>query len=268
MQKLTEEFERMSERFYLWQKFVPVIARFFLVATFFEDGFRMFWDWDLQMDYVGGKVGRTFASLFLVLSAIMQIVGGTLVVLNHQTEHAAFLLLSNIVLQALVYGIFSDVGLMLRNLALAGGLLLLVSEKRMNEGRRAILTAPISSPSKSVQYLQFTGRVLLVLLIVAHMPFKLADLTFIDVIMLFFCGVLLVMVVSGFKTRLSALVLVIITGVTNIAWNNFWQLEHSHPERDFFQYYFFQTLSILGGLMLLVAVGPGELSVDAQKKRF
>jgi len=268
MDSFVTNVESRLDRFSTYEKHVPVVSRFLLVATFFEDGLRMFWDWNLQMVFVGDKLGKTLATLFLICSALMQIAGGTMVVANSsKMDVAIYILLANIAMQAIIYGIFTDTVLMLRNLALVGGLLMLLSEKRLADGKREILHAPITSPSNPTRWLQLGGRVLLVLLIVAHLPMSPSDFTVANLFMIIVSLVLLGMVVVGFKTKVSAVLLLVAVSVTNIVWNNFWILDYHHPERDYYQYFFFQTISILGGLMLLVTVGPGDLSLDEHNKK-
>ena len=92
-----------------------------------------------------------------------------------------------------------------------------------------------------------------------------------------------VMVAVGFKAKWSAIILVMILSVFNILVNNFWtvsygclakyrnanvtlQLHQNHPHKDFAKYDFFQILSIVGGLLLLVNMGPGQVSFDEKKK--
>jgi uncharacterized membrane protein YphA (DoxX/SURF4 family) len=93
-----------------------------------------------------------------------------------------------------------------------------------------------------------------------------------------------VMVAVGFKAKWSAAFLVVVLSIFNVFANNWWSVHSAHPQRDFLKYDFFQTLckyrilrhvlcliyfaAIVGGLILLVNMGPGGLSVDEKKKTF
>ncbi|KAJ2340590.1 ER-derived vesicles protein erv29 [Coemansia sp. RSA 2671] len=81
-------------------------------------------------------------------------------------------------------------------------------------------------------------------------------------------GLSCLMVAVGFKAKYSAIVLVTILSVFNLAVNNWWTIDFNPVHRDFVKYDFFQTLSIMGGFLLLVNVGPGGFSVDEKKKNF
>lgn len=132
-------------------------------------------------------------------------------------------------------------------------------------------------------YFQLAGRVLLIFLFVGFV--FAGEWSFGRVVVILLGAVACVMVVVGFKAKWSAVMLVVILSVFNLLVNNFWtvsfgsslsddirwlilysQLHHNHPHKDFAKYDFFQILSIVGGLLLLVNMGPGQFSVDEKKK--
>merc|ERR1712205_14565 len=62
-----------------------------------------------------------------------------------------------------------------------------------------------------------------------------------------------VLVCIGFKTEWSALILAVVLAISNCWMYPFWSVDARLV--DFYKYYFFQTLSVMGGMMLLALHG-------------
>jgi putative oxidoreductase len=69
-----------------------------------------------------------------------------------------------------------------------------------------------------------------------------------------------VMIVLGWKTRWAALLLVAFTVLASYFFHNFWALPAAEQMTQ--QLFFLKNLAVIGGLLLLVAFGPGAWSVD------
>lgn len=205
----------------------------------------------------------------------------TLVIVRKYSDHAVAGLMGVVVAQALGYGLIFDLNFFLRNLSVIGGLIMVLSDSWVRKSK-AFAGLPQLDEKDRKMYFQLAGRVLLIFLFVG---FVFSGSWSIWRVLVSILGAgACIMVVVGFKAKFSATLLVVILSIFNLFVNNFWtvgaqiftfdrqwfanlaQLHEHHPQKDFAKYDFFQILSIVGGLLLLVNSGPGQFSIDEKKK--
>ena len=73
----------------------------------------------------------------------------------------------------------------------------------------------------------------------------------------FGCGLMLVM---GWKARWAAAVMALFTLVASIFFHNFWTMIDQAARTN--QIMFMKNVSVIGGLLMVCAFGPGRLSLD------
>lgn len=264
------------------------IGRFLLVATFFEDAFRICMQYPEQFDYMRNfrNLPAPLAHLFLVFCVGAMVSGSVLALSRKKMNWACGLLASVVLIQSFGYGILFYFSFMMRNLSLIGGVLLLFVEsveherKTSGRGSNSILFRGLpmltDSESEKSTYISLIGRILLIFLFGSLMynstsnessAYSLFGVVFRGLYFVF-GSIACLMVAVGFKARYSAMLLVAVLCVFNMFINQWWKHGHDSPERDFLRYDFFQTLSIIGGFMLLLNSGPGEMSFDKKRKEF
>lgn len=246
--------------------YLPALGRFLIVVTFLEDAMRIITQWGDQTTYLNRYRGipNFITQLFLFINVVIMMSASVLVIIRRYPEISVGLLLGVIVLQGLGYGLITDMNFFLRNLSVVGGLLMVLSDSFANQRKNIFAGLPSISETDKRIYFQFAGRVLLIFLFIGFV-FQGEWSFFRAAVSVLGFGAC-IMVVVGFKARWSAIFLVMLLSILNIAVNNFWTVHSAHPQRDFLRYDFFQTLSIVGGLLLLVNMGPGGLSMDERKK--
>ncbi|XP_044757020.1 surfeit locus protein 4 homolog [Coccinella septempunctata] len=245
---------------------LPTAARLCLISTFLEDGIRMWVQWSEQREYMNMSWGCGFflATIFVLVNLIGQLGGCAMVIFRYKVTIACGVLFFIVVLQTVAYSILWDFQFLMRNLALIGALLLVLAESR-GEAKSLFAGVPSLGENKPKNYLQLTGRILLAFMFITLIRF---EFTFLQIVLDLLGSALMVLVTVGYKTKLSALILVILLTTLNIYHNAWWNIPDYKPLRDFLKYDFFQTLSVIGGLLMIVYLGPGGVSMDDYKKRW
>lgn len=133
------------------------------------------------------------------------------------------------------------------------------------EAKSMFAGVPTLATNQKQTYMQLAGRLLVIFMFLTLFNF---DLSFIQIISFLLSAALIVCVAIGYRTKLAALVLVIYLTIVNFIFNAFWMVPANRIMRDFMKYDFFQTFSVIGGLLFVVALGPGGVSLDEHKKEW
>jgi len=244
---------------------------FLLVLTFIEDALRVWFRWDEQISYMTQHMRYPwwFGFIMLVCSALVQLTGSIMVLAQKYIDKASYLLLGFVVLQPFMYGQMADIDFVCRSLTLAGGLCLLLTHHKTKAAEKQSFPGLPEDFVKKMggSKVQLLGRTLLTFIFFfqAFRGIGGSDFTVMSVLPPLVLMSLCALVLVGFKARWSGMLLCFLLGLYNVYAYPFWRV--SERMRDFYKYYFFQTLSVMGGLLLLVLYGPGGLSMDQGSKK-
>lgn len=259
------------------KSYLPIIGRFLLMSCFIEDSIRIVLQWNSQLEYIHEYRNFPYiiASLFLGYFVIGMLVSSLCVIFRFKTFAAGCVLLSIIALQCIAYGLLTDFEFVMRNISIIGGLLMLLAEdhstqekkSRQSTGMIPGLPNAMQDYTKSkATWLSLLGRILLVALVVGIV--FAGELNVFRLLFGCFCLLVSVLIIVGFKAKFSAACLLASLTVFNVVINNWWSFSKFSNRRDFLMFDFFQTLSVIGGLVLLVVTGPGHISIDEKQKDY
>lgn len=255
--------------------YLPFACRLLLVSTFLEDGLRILFEMHHQIDFLRHEyyMPSFIAGLLLLLNvgvsfvAVAFILGRKKLARGKYENQAAYALIGCVLYQQIMYGRHSPVGsgnlgFFVRNLCLSGSLLLISCESRLAAGRSALpmgLLDGHADQQTTVSYMQLASRIMLVLL-------GLEFVATLGTVGTIFALPVIIAVLVGFYLEVAGSILLILYFWHNVLNSAFWSVRGSYLSQ-IMQYEFFQTLSIMGGLLLLVTTGPGAISVDEMRSR-
>lgn len=272
-ESFTDKFDNIFDNLSLinfLKPFIPTIGRFLIVATFIEDSFRIMSQWREQVYYLSTfrHLYEWIVKIFLILNIIGMLAGSTLIILRKLPIPSSITLSSIVLLQGLLYGLFFDAPFLLRNISVIGGLLLALSDSLIIDKRS--LSMPglpmIESNDYNKKYFLLIGRIMLIVLFIT---FTITlHFTFLNLLIILIGFLSCFSIVIGYKTKFFASILILLLTIHNCLTNHYWSYSYKDSRRDYLRYEFFQTLSIVGGLLLIANTGAGELSIDEKKKKF
>lgn len=227
------------------------------------------WQWGDQTAYIKSAwgCGDFLAFAFVVFNLVFQLVPCAAILLKNEDKMivraGVFALGTVMVTQTIAYTVLWNASFFARNLAVGGSLVLVYAETAM-ESKNMFAGLPSAGGAGTADYLQVVGRGMVIVMFLTMFKFDSFGAILFEVVGL----ILMLAVAAGFRAKISALLLVILLTMQNF-WSNFyWSEPSGSAVYDFKKYDFFQTLSVIGGLLLVVAYGPGGIAMDERKKDF
>lgn len=95
-----ENAEEQAELFFKKAKrYIPTIARLLLVATFIDDGLRMWTHYDEQAHFFRRRYAEFIVHLIILINMSMQLIGSGMIMFRKHVEIAVFMLTFIVIFQ-------------------------------------------------------------------------------------------------------------------------------------------------------------------------
>ncbi|CAG2164377.1 unnamed protein product [Oppiella nova] len=257
----------MDQVFRRSKAILPTIARWCLVSTFIEDVLHTWFRWSVVRDTLETRwaCGDVLANLLAAINMLSQLIASGLVLTRYHVSIGCYVLFGVVVYQTVAYGIGWELRIWVNTISRCGALLLLLAECQ-TEAPTLLAGVPSDGHNRHKAYLLLTGRILTVLYFVAYLYADLQNIYYLmqDIIVV----VLVAAVTIGYKTKLSALLLVMWLMAINCYYNHFWTIDSNILTYYRMMKSFSRVMSAIGGLLMIVVLGPGDLSVDNNKKNW
>lgn len=261
---------RISRLKRLARPIAPGLTRALVASTFVEDGFRTLFELPSQIAFFSTALGiPSVLSRFVIIIAVLtSLASTTMFLLPRTTARGAKALLGCVLYQQLVYGRHSaltagNFGFLVRNACMAGTLALFLTK---NTPEPAL---PGAGTGARLRKGARDNAALLVRILFALACFEMFDVVgwgWALVIVPAACAL-----VVGFQAEICAILLIFFYTLGAAVANPFWSVSVTSKEmlhmRDLMRYEFLQTVSILGGLLLVIMSGPGAFSVDSKLRQ-
>ncbi|KAK2704858.1 hypothetical protein QYM36_017040 [Artemia franciscana] len=266
IQQLIDRGEEITGKIlYRLKPLLPTMFRLLLLSTFLEDSIHIALEPGAQTDYIDivWDFGEVVAHLIVFWCFCGQVFGSLMILFRFRVAAACGWLFTVVIIHSLAFGTLWGRQFISANIALLGGLFLLLAEA-YTETRSDIPGLPHSGQNTHKWYLQLAGRILLLFMFLSVTNF---DFSLLEILKNCIAWTLIVLIAIGYKTRLSAITLVLWLLAWNFYQHPYWNIPpYDNQLRDAIKYDFFKTLSVIGGFLMVVLHGPGGVSLDEKDK--